>query len=219
MLVKVCGVCRPVDAALVSDAGADYLGVILSVGFPRSRVEAEAAAIYAAAGALRRVGVFVDPDPAVVERLVARLGISVVQLHGEEPPALAHALRERGLEVWKAFRPRSGEDLLQRLEPYGGAIDAILLDGGRGGTGARFDWDALGDIRARLPAGVRLVVAGGLTPVNVTGAVRALHPDAVDVSSGVESAPGEKSAEAVRAFIAAARAVGNGRAKQTQGDT
>jgi phosphoribosylanthranilate isomerase len=211
LLVKVCGVCRPTDAALVAAAGADYLGVILSPGFSRSRGGAEAAAIYAAAGPLARVGVFVDATRAEMEAAVAGLGLQVLQLHGAETPALAASLRREGLEVWKALRPGTGESLLARVEVYAEVVDAVLLDGGRG-TGTRFDWDAIADVRGRLPSGLRLVVAGGLTPENVIGAVRALHPDAVDVSSGVESAPGQKSPEAVRAFVAAARAVGNGRA-------
>ena len=83
--------------------------------------------------------------------------------------------------------------------------DALLLDGGRGGTGERFDWAAVAEVRERLPAGLELVVAGGLSPGNVAEAVRLLRPDVVDVSSGVEAEPGRKSPEAVRAFVTAAR--------------
>ena len=207
MRVKLCGICRPADAALAAAVGADYLGVILSRGFARSREPLEAATIYAAAGTLRRAGVFVDEARATVEAAVARFGLHVIQLHGAEPPALARALRRPDVEVWKALRPRAAEELLAAALSYVGAADALLLDGaGAGGTGARFDWEAVAEVRARLPAELRLVVAGGLTPVNVAEAVRRLRPDVVDVSSGVEAAPGEKSPQAVRAFVAAARA-------------
>ncbi len=207
MRVKLCGICRPADAELAAAVGADYRGVILSPNFRRSQEPAAAAGIYAAAGTLARAGVFVDAAHATIEDAVAGFGLRVVQLHGEEPPALARALRRPGLEVWKALRPRDGEGLLAAAEAYADAADALLLDGaGAGGTGARFDWEAIARVRERLPAGVRLVVAGGLTPANVAEAVTRLRPDVVDVSSGVESAPGRKSPAAVRAFLAAARA-------------
>ncbi len=207
MRVKLCGICRPADAALAAAAGADYLGVILSPGFRRSQAAEAAASIYAAAGTLRRAGVFVDAAQGTIEEAVAGYQLRVIQLHGAEPPALARALRRPGLEVWKALRPRSPEELLAAAQAYADAADALLLDGaGAGGTGTRFDWEAVARVRERLPAGLRLVVAGGLTAANVAEAVARLRPDVVDVSSGVESAPGEKSPEAVRAFLAAARA-------------
>lgn len=206
MRVKLCGICRPADAALAAEAGADYMGVILSRGFRRSQ-EAEAAArIYAAAGTVRRAGVFVDAAQATIEDAIAGFGLQVVQLHGAEPPDLARALRRPELEVWKALRPRDAAELLAAAEAYAGAADALLLDGaGAGGSGARFDWEAVASVRDRLPRALRLVVAGGLTPANVAEAVARLRPDVVDVSSGVEAAPGEKSPQAVRAFLAAAR--------------
>ncbi len=207
MRVKLCGICRPADAALAAAAGADYIGVILSPGFRRSQEAAVAAGIYAAAGTLARAGVFVDAARPTIEDAVAGFGLRVVQLHGGESPALARALRRPGLEVWKALRPRDAEALLAAAERWADAADALLLDGGGGGgTGTRFDWEAVARVRERLPAGLRLVVAGGLTPANVAEAVARLCPDVVDVSSGVESAPGRKSPEAVRAFLAAARA-------------
>lgn len=204
--VKVCGLCRPEDAALAAQIGADYAGVILSPGFRRSRSLAEAKRICAAAGALSRVGVFVDAAPAEVEAAIAFLGLDVVQLHGMEPPALARGLRRAGVAVWKALRPGDAAELLTAAESYVGCADALLLDGaGTGGTGTRFDWQAMARVRDRLPAALRLVVAGGLTPENVAAAVALLAPDVVDVSSGVEAAPGEKSPRAVREFVVAAR--------------
>ncbi len=206
MRVKVCGVCRPADAALAAEAGAAYIGVILSRGFRRSQAEAAAAAIYAAAGTARRAGVFVDEAGPIVEAAASRLGLQVIQLHGAEPPSLARALRRADVEVWKALRPRDAEELLAAAQAYADAADALLLDGtGSGGTGTRFEWELVARVRERLPAQLRLVVAGGLTPANVAEAIERLRPDVVDVSSGVEIAPGEKSPQAVRAFVAAAR--------------
>lgn len=224
MRVKVCGVCRPADAALALAAGADYVGVILSRGFRRSQEEAAAAAIYAAAGTARRAGVFVDEAGPIVQAAASRLGLQVIQLHGAEPPSLAQVLRRADVEVWKALRPRDAEELLAAAQAYVGAADALLLDGaGFGGSGARFDWEMVERVRERLPASLGLVVAGGLTPANVAEVVRRLRPDVVDVSSGVEAAPGEKSPQAVRAFVAAARGpadpAADSRPSQAQGET
>lgn len=209
MLVKVCGVCRPLDAEAVADAGADCIGVILSPGFSRSRDAAAALAIFSAAGPVRRVGVFVDAGTSEIRAAADRLSLATAQLHGGESPEFARDLREGGLAVWKAIRPRSADDLLLQAARFESAVDALLLDGAApgvaGGTGARFDWPALAGVRERLQ-GVTLLVAGGLTPENVGEAIRVLRPDGVDVSSGVETAPGEKSPQAIRAFVAAARA-------------
>jgi len=210
MQVKICGVCRPEDAALVAAAGADYIGVILAPGGKRSQSEEAAAAIYAAAASCKRVGVFVDATPAAVETTAARLGLDVVQLHGAETPEDAVALRAAGWQVWKAIRPRGAAEFLAGVERYAGAVDALLLDGwsgtAPGGTGARFPWAEVGAVRDRLPPGLRLVVAGGLEPGNLAEAIAHLDPDVVDVSSGVESAIGVKDPILVREFVAAARA-------------
>lgn len=209
--VKICGVCTPEDAARVADAGSDYLGVILVPGRARSRTEAEAAAIFGAAPGVRRVGVFVDAPAAEIRALTERLRLDVVQLHGAEPAGLAASLRDV-CTVWKAVRVRAPATVEAALVDYNGAVDAILLDGwtpdAEGGAGVRFDWGDVARLRDRWPALLRLVAAGGLRPDNVRAVIEALAPDVVDVSSGVESAPGVKSAAAVRGFVAAARAAG-----------
>ncbi|HET9982224.1 MAG TPA: phosphoribosylanthranilate isomerase [Longimicrobiales bacterium] len=210
MEVKICGVCRAEDARAAAAAGADYLGVILSPGFSRSQDAGHAAAIFAAAGNLRRVGVFVDAAPAHVAALVRALTLHAVQLHGAEPADQVEALRrETGVAVWKAVRPRTAAELAALAAGYA-AADALLLDGWRagavGGTGARAPWDALAEARRAIDARTRIVLAGGLDPANVARAAAALRPDVVDVSSGVESAPGRKSPVAIAAFVAAAHA-------------
>jgi phosphoribosylanthranilate isomerase len=244
--VKICGVCTPADAALAAAAGAACVGVILAPGRGRSRSLSEAAAIFEAAGASRRVGVFVDAAAEVVLTAAAALALDVVQLHGDESPELAAALRaelrqqreaeaetealqpgsrpgdtpqpgragqavraRQTVRVWKAVRVQDARDIAAAAVAYGSAVDGLLLDGwsprGHGGVGARFDWDAAAPARASVPAGMELVIAGGLTPENVGAAARLLRPDVVDVSSGVEEALCRKSAERVHAFIAAAR--------------
>lgn len=210
MEVKICGVCRPEDARAAAAAGADYLGVILSPGFSRSQDAGHAADIFAAAGNLRRVGVFVDAAPAHVVALVRALTLHAVQLHGAEPADQVEALRrETRVAVWKAVRPRTAAELAALAATYA-AADALLLDGWRagavGGTGARAPWDALAEARGAIAARTRIVLAGGLDPANVARAAAALRPDVVDVSSGVESAPGRKSPEAIAAFVEAAHA-------------
>lgn len=208
--VKICGICRPEDAGLAAVAGADYIGVILAPGYARTRSTTEAAAIFRAAPGVARVGVFVDAELGQMIEAASRLELDVLQLHGDEAPELAAVVRGAGgWEVWKAVRPRDGEEFIDGVAAYAGVVDAILLDGwsgaGAGGTGTRFPWDAVAAERDRLPAGARLVVAGGLDPDNVGTAVARLRPDIVDVSSSVEESIGVKASDRVRRFIAMAR--------------
>jgi phosphoribosylanthranilate isomerase len=207
--VKVCGLVRRPDAELVAASGAHYGGVILAPGGRRSISAGAAAALFADLP-IRRVGVFVDADPAELRCAAEIAALEVIQLHGLETPAQATDLREEGRwEVWKAVRPRSAEEFLSALDRYGDAVDGILLDGwsaaAAGGTGSRFPWEAVADYRDRVPAGLRLIIAGGLAPANVAAAIALLRPSVVDVSSGVETAPGMKDPVAVPAFISAVR--------------
>jgi phosphoribosylanthranilate isomerase len=151
------------------------------------------------------VGVFVNEAPEVIRLKVRECGLTAVQLHGDEPP---EACAGYGVPVIKALRVAGPEDV-EKARRYVGAGDvtALLLDGaapGYGGGGVGFDWSLV----ARLTdAGVPVLVAGGLTPDNVAEAVRATRPYAVDVASGVESSPGIKDADAVRAFVRNAKAL------------
>jgi phosphoribosylanthranilate isomerase len=207
--VKVCGVCRAEDARVAVEAGAACIGVILAPGRLRSRTAAQAAAIFESVSA-RRVGVFVDAEAGEVAEAARRLSLDAVQLHGDESVDLVKRIRAAiDCDVWKALRVRDGAGLAHAAHAYGSAADALLLDGwspgAHGGAGVRFDWSAVA--AAGMPAGVPLIVAGGLTAENVAAAVALLRPSMVDVSSGVETAPGRKSAEKIHAFIAAARGV------------
>ena len=205
--VKVCGVCHAEDARVAVEAGAACIGVILAPGRLRSRTAAQAAAIFESLAA-RRVGVFVDAEADEVAEAARRLSLDAVQLHGDESVDLVKRIRAAiDCDVWKALRVRDGAGLAHAADAYGSAADALLLDGwspgAHGGAGVRFDWSAVA--AAGMPPGVPLIVAGGLTAENVAAAVALLRPSMVDVSSGVETEPGRKSAEKIHAFIAAAR--------------
>lgn len=197
--VKVCGLTTPADAALAHGAGATLGGVVFAAESPRRVDERQAAAI--AAGPLPLVGVFVNEPIERTLGLARRLGLAAVQLHGEESDAEVAALRAAlppAIEVWKAVR------VAGRIPSAPAAADRVLLDalrpGLRGGTGQRFDWKLVQGIAARD----RLVLAGGLDAGNVQEAQR-LNVGALDVSSGVESAPGVKDGARLDAFFGALR--------------
>jgi phosphoribosylanthranilate isomerase len=207
--VKICGLCRPEDARVAEEAGAEYLGVVFAPG-PR-RQDPEAALRIFDGRAAARVGVFADEAPDALCAVAEACGLAVVQLHGSEPPEACARVRGRaGVEVWKAVRVRPGLDLASVVAAYAGAVDAVLVEGysarGLGGTGTPLPVNAVAAARGSWPAGVRMVVAGGLTPENVAEVVRRLRPDVVDASSGVEARVGTKDAARVRAFVRAARA-------------
>lgn len=205
--VKVCGLTRPSDAALAAELGAAAVGVVFAPS-PRQVGPARAREVLEAAppGVLR-VGVFVDPEPAFVTEAVEVCGLQWVQLSGREPPTVALDLMEAlggavpgSPGLMKAVHVRGPEDLRAAAD-Y--PADAFLLDspplGGRmGGTGRSFDWTLAG----ALPWDRRKVVlAGGLTARNLAQAVAVVRPGMVDVSSGVESAPGIKDAARLREFL------------------
>lgn len=196
--VKICGVTRPEDAALADAAGADAIGMIFAARSKRRLEPVQAAEIAAAVGPFTaRVGVFVDAPLERVREIAAALRLDAVQLHGNEQPAYAAALRP-AVQVIKAWSFAPG---LRRAVMARYPADAVLLDGLRPGSGEAFDWEAARELRG-FP---RLVLAGGLTPETVAAGVRALAPYGVDVASGVESAPGIKDPERLRAFVAAVR--------------
>lgn len=203
MKVKICGVCSPHDATLVAQAGADYIGVILARKGPRQQTVEQASAIFDAAPHVRRVGVFANQSVADVAAAARQLQLTVVQLHGNESAdAVAEIQREVGAEVWKTITP---ENIVAAVENYVGVVQGVLLDNPNGGSGRTFDWELARNARQLLPAHVKLVVAGGLRADNVQEAIKALNPDVVDVSSGVEKNMGEKSREQVFAFVRNAR--------------
>jgi phosphoribosylanthranilate isomerase len=200
-LVKICGLTNPVDARRAAEAGADLLGFVL---VPASKRAVSPQAVRDIVRGLpagpRRVGVLADEPPERVRELLDFCGLDLAQLHGDEDEAV---LRAVGLaRAWKAVHLRSPEDVARALAlpPVTLVVDTAAGDA-RGGSGVTGDWV----LAARLAAQRPVLLAGGLNPENVAAAVAAVRPAGVDVSSGVEAAPGRKDAGKVRAFVAAAR--------------
>lgn len=204
--VKICGLRQPRHAAATSRAGADYVGVVFAGRVREVTPRAAADVVGALEGRTRAVGVFLDARPADILRARDVAGFHAAQLHGAEPPEVCEALRGEGLGVWKALRPASGDELARGWARYRQAADAILVEGfsprGPGGTGASFPLEWVSELGRD---GCPLVLAGGLRAANVARAIRDGRPDIVDVSSGVERAPGEKSLDLILEFLEAAR--------------
>jgi phosphoribosylanthranilate isomerase len=205
--VKICGITRLDDAELAIELGAWALGFNL---WPRSKRYVDPAVAAGIASQVRRrvqlVGVFVNQPLDEIAHAADQIGLTHVQLHGDEGPAFAlEAGRRTGAKVIKAARVQSRADL-QALERF--HVDFHLLDahteGLRGGSGRSWDWELTPHRRSKIPA----ILAGGLTPDNVADGIAAVRPYAVDVASGIEASPGIKDPERMRAFIEAATAVG-----------
>ncbi len=199
--VKICGITSADDARAAVGAGVDALGFMFYEPSPRCVTPEQAAAIIAKLPThVAKVGVFVDADEAAVRTTAAMAGLDTLQFHGSEPPEFCARFELRTI---KAFRVKDSGSLAQ-LPDY--ETDAWLLDsyvqGVPGGTGERFNWDLAVEAK-RL--GRPILLAGGLTPENVGEAVGQVTPYGLDVSSGVEAAPGRKDAAKVAAFIASAK--------------
>lgn len=206
--VKFCGLTRPEDAAAGARLGAAYLGVIFAGG-PRLLTPRRAAEVLAAANGARRVGVFGAVPGTEVGDVAAEAGLDVVQLHGDPDAAAVSAVRRHFAgEVWAVVRC-DGPRVPAGTEALFATADAVVLDakvpGQLGGTGVTVRWAELRDVLAPWRGGAPLVLAGGLTPGNVAEAAALLTPAVVDVSSGVEVAPGVKDHERMRAFQRAAQ--------------
>jgi phosphoribosylanthranilate isomerase len=206
MRVKICGVTRLEDAVLAAEFGAWAVGMVFA---PQSRRRVSVTEAEAIGAALRRrveiAGVFVNEPLGRLTELAERIGLTLVQLHGEEGPAFcAEVARRTGARVIKAASVE-GAFTIRDLGRF--HTDYHLLDGHvagqRGGTGTPFDWSLVRTRRSTIP----LIVAGGLDAQSVGGAIEALSPYAVDVASGVESAPGIKDPDLLRAFLDAAHGV------------
>lgn len=198
MLVKICGITTEADALLAVALGADAIGFVFAPSPRQVSAQATRRIIERVPPEILTVGVFRNEAPERVVEIVNSIGLRAAQLHGEETVEQTRWVSERISLTIKAFP--AGDPGIGRIDHYG--VGLVLVDAESPGSGEVFDW--------RLAEGVvdpaRLIVSGGLRADNVADAVAHLHPYGVDVSTGVESAPGRKDPVKVRAFVAAARA-------------
>ena len=203
-LVKICGLRSRRDVELAVEAGADMVGMVLSPGFRRSVRPEDAASMSDASGDATIVGVFVDAPADTVLRAVEELGLDAIQLHGsEDDEYVSRIRRDAGIPVTKSFVVKGPQDV---DEARRSSADLVLLDGGMG-TGTGFDLSFVGRV------GRRFMLAGGLDPRNVRQAIAAVHPYAVDVSSGVETG-GVKDPVKMREFVESVREADMSEAKR-----
>jgi len=199
VFLKICGITSLEDAAHAVEHGATALGFVLWPRSPRFVQRDDVARIVAHLPAtVTTVGVFVNESSEEIARTMERTNLTAIQLHGDEPPSYGHAL------AWPILRSVTLETAARIAREWSDDT-TLLLDAAdperRGGTGQQVDWEAAAEL-----AGIhRVVLAGGLTPGNVAGAIARVHPYGVDVSTGVEDAPGVKNADKVSQFLAYAR--------------
>lgn len=207
--VKLCGLKTLSDIDVAVAAGATYIGLVFHPKSPRHLDTAQAAALSAAAPVgLCKVALIVDADDALLDMLTSAVPLDMLQLHGSETPERVRAVKARyGLPVMKAVGVATSSDLAA-LDIYARVADQILVDAKPpkdaqlpGGNGLAFDWRLIAGRRWPVP----WMLAGGLTPDNVAEAVRMTGAQQVDVSSGIESAPGMKDPDLMRAFVTAAK--------------
>jgi phosphoribosylanthranilate isomerase len=204
-LVKICGINSPAALDAAVEAGADYVGFVFFQASPRYVTPAEAAALSMRHAAARpmRVGLFVNPGFEEIDAILQDVSLDVLQVHGDPP--LIEALRNRfGRPVWRQLGVAAAADFPGPAEYADGFVIEARPPAGAtrpGGNAVLADWPLLATMRLRKP----WFLAGGLRPDNVAEALRVSGAPGVDVSSGVESAPGVKSPALIRAFVAAAR--------------
>ncbi|MCB1649706.1 MAG: phosphoribosylanthranilate isomerase [Pseudomonadales bacterium] len=198
--IKICGLTRVEDTQLACDLGADAIGLNFYPGSKRFLTLEQARRIRASIPAfVSAVGLFVNPERSEVESVLEALHLDCLQFHGDESPGFC---RSFALPYMKVIRVREGLDIKEEISKYSDS-SAILLDSydknAFGGTGLRFDWEvARRCVQDKL---ARIVLAGGLRADNVAAAIAQVQPYAVDVSSGVESAPGVKDTQCLKAFF------------------
>jgi phosphoribosylanthranilate isomerase len=200
--VKICGITNLKDARAAIAAGADAVGFVFAESPRRISHLAAKGIIEKVKPVVNFVGVFADAPQKTVKKTTTSCRIDTLQFHGHESPAYCRYFMDTH-KVIKAFRIKDKEDL-QRLKRY--KVDGYLLDtfvkGAKGGTGRAFDWRLASQAKKLVHP---VILSGGLNPKNVSGAIRAVRPYAVDVSSGVESRPGKKDARLIKRFMDAAR--------------
>ncbi|MBN7761322.1 MULTISPECIES: phosphoribosylanthranilate isomerase [Nitratireductor] len=212
--VKICGLKTEEALAAALDGGASHIGFIFFEKSPRHVEPDQAGRLREAArGRADVVAVTVNADDAALDAIVAAAKPDILQLHGAESPERVAEVKARyGLPVMKAFAIREAADL-EKIAPYRGIADRFLFDAKPpkgsdlpGGNGVSFDWELL----AALDDGVDYMLSGGLNAANIGAALNAASPRAIDISSGVERAPGEKDPDLIRNFFRAVRAAREG---------
>lgn len=198
--VKICGIKTLSDAKFAVDYGADAIGFVFAESIRKVSKEKARAIVQKLPPFVTTVGLFVNDTAENIEAICRFCGLDAIQLHGNERPALLKKLKD--FKTIKAFRIRNEKDIIP-IKKY--RPDAILLDGysekNMGGTGTSFDWKIVKYIRISIP----IIIAGGLTPLNVSRAIKIVKPYGVDVSSGVESSPGKKDRKLIKDFIDAVK--------------
>jgi phosphoribosylanthranilate isomerase len=209
--VKICGLKTEAALEAALAGGADFVGLVFFPPSPRNVTPAVAETLAARArGRAKIVALMVDPDDALIAQVIASAAPDLIQLHGHETPTRVAEIRTRwGIPVMKAVPVETADDA-RAARQFSPAADLILFDAlapadsaRPGGNGAPFDWRTL----LGVTEGIAFVLSGGLTPDNVAEAIRLTGATAVDVSSGVESRPGEKDPELIRRFLRAAKGV------------
>ncbi|MGZ4789620.1 MAG: phosphoribosylanthranilate isomerase [Terriglobales bacterium] len=224
--VKICGMTTVDDAVAAADAGADAIGLIFAASKRQITPETAKQISLQLPKTLEKVGVFANESAQQIEDIAAEVGLTAVQLHGDESPEFARTLFRHGgrrsraqMRVFKTLHVTNGIESIAREFLASRCVDGFLLDSvvhnpatgetERGGTGQVFDWSRANEFLPGMQRETRVIVAGGLSPANVADAVRTLQPWGVDVCSGVESEPRKKDWDKVKAFVAAAREARN----------
>jgi phosphoribosylanthranilate isomerase len=198
--VKICGIKTLSDAKFAVDYGTDAIGFVFAESIRNVSKEKARSIVQKLPPFVTTVGLFVNDTAENIEAICRFCGLDAIQLHGNERPSLLNKLKD--FKTIKAFRIRNEKDILpiKKYKP-----DAILLDAysenQMGGTGISFDWKIVRKIRTSIP----IILAGGLTHLNVSQAIKIANPYGVDVSSGVESHPGKKDRKLIKKFIDAAK--------------
>jgi len=216
--IKICGNTSLADAQLAAEAGADAVGFVFAPSPRRITPEQVAAIVPQLPPGLEKIGVFVDASFNEITLAVENCGLTGVQLHFDALRELPIRLRARlgpRIRILRVVHFDGGGATAAFYPKSASSVDAILIDSRTtyavGGTGVPFDWSAARSVFEQFGQDRNLIAAGGLTPENVTEAITTLHPWGVDVVTGVEAEPGRKDPARVRAFIANARAAGQGK--------
>jgi len=219
--IKICGLSTPEALDVALESGADLVGFVFFPPSPRHlRFDAARALAERVGGRVQKVALSVDADDAWLAASIEALEPDLLQLHGKEPPARVAAIRQKfGLPVMKAIAVEEKADLAS-IATYAGVADRLIFDARApraatrpGGLGKSFDWRLLENLETETP----FMLSGGLDAENVAEALRITRASAVDVSSGVERAPGEKDLDKIRAFVRAARPATAGPRKVASG--